>query len=76
MNLGFQPGRVAIDTLIWMSTDADLADSEAALRGYGDAVDMAAKVPTLSGFLVALAAGTFVWAWRQLRLRRGHPQTN
>jgi hypothetical protein len=43
---------------------------ELALGSYGDAVDMAVKVPTLTGFLVALAAATFVWAWRQLRAKR------
>jgi hypothetical protein len=45
-------------------------DTNAALGGYGDAVDMAAKVPTLTGVLVALAAASFVWAWQKLRRRR------
>jgi hypothetical protein len=57
-----------------MSTDPDPAD-QAALGGYGDAVDMAAKVPTLSGFLVALAAGTFLWLWLRLSVRR-HPRAD
>jgi hypothetical protein len=51
-----------------MSTDPDPAD-QATLGGHGDAVDMAAKVPTLSGFLVALAAGAFVWIWHRLSVR-------
>jgi hypothetical protein len=48
----------------------DEADSNAALAGYGSAIDMAVKVPTLSGALFALATGTHVWAWRQLRRLR------
>jgi hypothetical protein len=48
----------------------DETDSNAAIAGYGSAIDMAVKIPTLSGALFALAAGTLVWAWRQLRRRR------
>lgn len=50
----------------------DEADTTAALGGYGDAVDMAAKVPTLAGVICALAACTLVWAWRRLRSRRAN----
>jgi hypothetical protein len=57
-----------------MRTDPDPAD-QADLPSYGDAVDMAAKVPTLSGFLVARAAGTFVWLWHRLSVRR-HPRAD
>ena len=61
-------------TLIEMAS-RDEADSNAAVAGYGSAVDMAVKVPTLSGALFALAAGTLVWAWRQLRRRAlPHPE--
>jgi hypothetical protein len=52
-----------------MSTDQNEADTNAVLGGYGDAVDMAAKAPTLTGVLVALVAGSFVWAWQRLRRR-------
>jgi hypothetical protein len=42
---------------------------EIALGGYGDAVDLAVKVPTLPGIIVALISATVVFAWRQLRRR-------
>jgi hypothetical protein len=50
----------------------DETDSNTAVAGYGSAIDMAVKIPTLSGALFALAAGTLVWAWRQLRRRRAN----
>jgi hypothetical protein len=46
------------------------AEKDAALGSYGDAVDMAAKVPTLAGVVVALAAVTMIWVWRKLRRPR------
>jgi hypothetical protein len=45
----------------------DVAESEAGLGEYGDAVDMAIKVPTLSGVLVTLFVAALVWAWRKSR---------
>jgi CRISPR/Cas system-associated exonuclease Cas4 (RecB family) len=60
-----------LGTVIEMAT-RDEADSNVALAGYGSALDMAVKVPTLSGALVALAAGTFVWVWLQLRRRQAN----
>jgi hypothetical protein len=60
-----------LGTLVEMGT-SDEADTNAALGGYGDAVDVAVKVPTLTGAIVALAAGTLVWAWRWLRSRRAN----
>jgi hypothetical protein len=57
--------------LIKMAT-RDEADNNAAVAGYGSAIDMAVKVPTLSGAFFALAAGSLVWAWRQVRRRRAH----
>jgi hypothetical protein len=59
-----------IDTLIEMSPDQDEVDTEAALGSYGDAVDMAAKIPTLGGVALALVVGGFVWAWQRLRRHR------
>jgi hypothetical protein len=53
-----------------MEMGPNQAESDADLGGYGDAVDMAVKVPTLSGFVVALVAGTLIWAWHQFRQRR------
>ena len=44
-------------------------EAEAALGSYGDAVDMAVKVPTLSGVLVAFVLVSAAWAWRHLRGR-------
>jgi hypothetical protein len=45
----------------------DGAESEAGLGEYGDAVDMAIKVPTLAGVIVALFVVAIVWAWRRTR---------
>jgi hypothetical protein len=45
----------------------DDADTEAALGAYGDAVEMAVRVPTLTGVLFALVTITVVWAWRHAR---------
>jgi hypothetical protein len=53
-----------------MSPDQSEPNDEAALRDYGDAVDLAVKVPTLTGVVVALVAASFVWAWQRLRRRR------
>jgi uncharacterized membrane-anchored protein len=47
--------------------DQNEADSEAALRGYGDAVDLAVKAPTLFGVIVGLVVVSVWWAWRHLR---------
>jgi hypothetical protein len=52
-----------------VGTDNDEAAIRARLGAYGDVVDMAVKVPTLSGVLVALAAGTFVWLWHHFGRR-------
>jgi hypothetical protein len=52
-----------------MAAERDEIDASA-LGSYGDAVDMAVKVPTLTGVLIALAAATLVWSWRTLRQRR------
>jgi hypothetical protein len=52
-----------------VGTDNDEAATRARLGAYGDVVDMAVKVPTLSGVLVALAAGTFVWVWHHIGRR-------
>jgi hypothetical protein len=50
-----------------MKADHNEADSPTRFGAYGDVVDMAVKVPTLSGFLVAVAVGTFIWATHRLR---------
>src|SRR4029453_18949708 len=44
-----------------VGTDNDEGATRARLGAYGDVVDMAVKVPTLSGVLVALPAGTLFW---------------
>jgi hypothetical protein len=43
----------------------DSGDSE--LAAYGQAVDVAVHVPTLSGALAAGTVAAIVWIWRQLR---------
>jgi hypothetical protein len=43
----------------------DSADSE--LAAFGQAVDVAVHVPTLSGVIAAGAVAAIVWIWRQLR---------
>jgi hypothetical protein len=53
-----------------MSGDQGETNDGAALGGYGDALDMAGKVPTLTGVLVALAAAGLVWMWQRLSRRR------
>jgi hypothetical protein len=59
------------DWVRWINmATRDETDSNDAVAGYGSAIDMAVKIPTLSGALFALTAGTLVWAWRQLRRRR------
>jgi hypothetical protein len=40
---------------------------ESELAAYGQAVDVAAHVPTLSGAIAAVAVVAVVWVWRQLR---------
>jgi hypothetical protein len=45
----------------------DWAESEVGLGEYGDAVDLAVKVPTLTGVIVALVIAALVWAWRKSR---------
>ena len=37
------------------------------LAAYGQAVDVAVHVPTLSGALAAGTVAAIVWIWRQLR---------
>ena len=46
------------------------ADSEVALRGYGDAVDLAVRAPTLAGVIVALLVVSVWWACRHVRRRQ------
>jgi len=53
-----------------VGTDNDEAATRARLGAYGDVVDMAVKVPTLSGVQVALAAGTLVWMWDHFQRRQ------
>jgi hypothetical protein len=43
---------------------------ESELAAYGQAVDVAAHVPTLSGAIAAVAVAGVVWVWRQLRRGR------
>jgi hypothetical protein len=50
--------------------DQNDADSEVALRGYGDAVDLAVRAPTLAGVIVALFVVSVWWAWRHVRRRQ------
>jgi hypothetical protein len=45
------------------------APDEEELAVYGQAVDVAVHVPTLSGALVAGLVAGAVWTWRQLRRR-------
>jgi hypothetical protein len=45
-------------------------ETETDLAGYGQAVDVAAHVPTLSGAIVAAGVAGLVWIWRQVRRRR------
>jgi hypothetical protein len=46
------------------------ASNEEDLAVYGQAVDVAVHVPTLSGALVAGLVAGAVWTWRQLRRGR------
>jgi hypothetical protein len=46
------------------------APDEEELAVYGQAVDVAVHVPTLSGALVAGVVAGAVWMWRQLRRGR------
>jgi hypothetical protein len=52
--------------------DSDTAsdESDADLAAYGQAVDVAAHVPTLSGAIAAGVVAGLVWIWRQVRHRR------
>jgi hypothetical protein len=56
-------------TVVLVSDDRtssdDSGDSE--LAAYGQAVDVAVHVPTLSGAIAAGAVAAVVWIWRQLR---------
>jgi hypothetical protein len=45
------------------------ASDEEGVAVYGQAVDVAVHVPTLSGALVAGLVAAAVWTWRQLRRR-------
>jgi hypothetical protein len=53
-----------------VTANNDYDATGANLGAYGDVLDMAVKVPTVSGVLVALAVGTFVWVWNQFRRPR------
>jgi hypothetical protein len=46
------------------SVEGHDADDNEGLSAYGDAVDLAARVPTLMGALVAGIAAGLVYAWR------------
>jgi hypothetical protein len=48
----------------------DAAPDEEDLAVFGQAVDVAVHVPTLSGALVAGLVAGAVWTWRQLRRGR------
>ena len=48
---------------------SDQAADDAALAGYGDAVDTAVRVPTLAGAAAALLLAAIVTLWRVLRRR-------
>jgi hypothetical protein len=45
------------------------ASDEEGVAVYGQAVDVAVHVPTLSGALVAGLVAAAVWTWRQLHRR-------
>jgi hypothetical protein len=51
------------------SRRCDDVDDEAALAGFGDALDLAARVPTLTGAVLALIGAGLVWGWQRLRRR-------
>ncbi|HZA76749.1 MAG TPA: hypothetical protein VE623_10220 [Acidimicrobiales bacterium] len=49
--------------------DPDASD-DMELAGYGQAVDVAVHVPTLSGAVVCAVVAAVVWVWRQVRRGR------
>jgi hypothetical protein len=44
-------------------------EDDEGLSAYGDAFDVAARVPTLTGVAIALIAAGIVWVWRRLFIR-------
>jgi hypothetical protein len=49
---------------------SDESETDTELAAYGQAVDVVAHVPTLSGAIAAAGVAGLVWIWRQIRHRR------
>jgi hypothetical protein len=52
------------------SSDGSETETDTELAAYGQAVDVVAHVPTLSGAIAAAGVAGLVWIWRQIRHRR------
>ena len=71
LNAGWWRVSARDDTLTFVEDHGAAADDDASLSAYGDAVDVVARVPTLTGAVVAAIAVGLVWTWQwALRRRR------